>query len=414
VKENGEKVQGLRPGSVRGNIVVIDDKPANLRLITAMLEEQGHRVRPVLDGQQGLDAVRAELPDLILLDVKMPEMDGYQVCEHLKADKRTRDIPVIFISAMDALLDKVEAFRMGGVDYITKPFQITEVLARVETHLALFHTSRQLQRANEKMAKELVLAGKVQRSLLPIELPAIAGWELAVKFEPAGETSGDFFDVRLLPNGNVCMLVADVIDKGVSAALFMALTWHALRVYADRFPANPERAVGALNNYVLRNIPTGQFVTIFFGILDPASGKLCYCNAGHHSPFHVRRKNPDAADELRSTGIPVGFIENTVWEQAAAELDPGDLLAIYTDGVTEARSPQGTFFSERGLLGSMRKQSGNSPRDVVGAVFTDLQTFMAGGARTDDITLLVIKRDGFENAPPQAEGNTRKTESVLR
>jgi PAS domain S-box-containing protein len=271
-----------------------------------------------------------------------------------------------------------------------------------------------LAKQNGKMAKELALAGRVQRSLLPIKLPAIAGWEVAVKFEPAGEASGDFFDVRLLPNGNLCVLVADVIGKGVSAALFMALTWHAIRVYADQFPANPEQALGALNNYVLRNVRTEQYATIFFGILDPASGKLCYCNAGHHPPFIVRRKNRDTGEELKATGIPVGFIENTVWEQATVELDPGDLLAIYTDGVTEALSLQETFFGETRLLSSIQKQFRNSPRDVVGAVFAELQTFIGDGALADDIILLVIKREELEKTHPHPEGNDGGAELVLQ
>ncbi len=384
-----------RAGLVGGDIVVVDDKPVNLRLITTMLEEQGYRVRPVLDGQLALDAVKEQPPDLILLDVKMPNMDGYQVCGHLKANERTKDIPVIFISAMDALQDKMEAFRMGGVDYITKPFQLTEVLARVKTHLSLFHLSKQLHRANEKMEKELVLAGRVQRSLLPIQLPTIAGWDLAVRFEPAGETSGDFFDVRVLPDGKVCILMADVIGKGVGAALFMALIWQAIRLYADRFPANPEQVLSALNRYILRDIHTGQFATIIFGILDPITGTLCYGNAGHHPPYHMRSNDPHGVEELKATGIPVGFFEDAVWEQATVDLAPGHTLVIYTDGVTEACNAKERYFGEDGLIGSLRSQFSSSSREVVNTVFTDLQTCMGDAIRPDDITLLAIKREAL-------------------
>jgi len=159
---------------------------------------------------------------------------------------------------------------------------------------------------------------------------------------------------------------ADVIGKGVSAALFMALTWHAIRLYADQFPANPELVLGALNNYVWRNIHTEQYATIFFGILDPVSGKLCYCNAGHHPPFIVRRKNRDTGEELKATGIPIGSLRTRIWEQATVELDPGDLLAIYTDGVTEALSLQETFFARRACSVGTRAVREFAP-DVVGA-----------------------------------------------
>ena len=142
----------------RGSILIVDDTPANLRLLSNMLAEQRYKVRSVINGQMALTATQASPPDLILLDIRMPEMNGYEVCEHLKADEDTHDIPIIFISALDATQDKVKAFTVGGVDYITKPFQLEEVLARVETHLALRNLQKSLQREiieRDKLIAEL-------------------------------------------------------------------------------------------------------------------------------------------------------------------------------------------------------------------------------------------------------------------
>jgi sigma-B regulation protein RsbU (phosphoserine phosphatase) len=208
----------------KGSILIVDDTPANLQLLARMLADRGYQVRPVLDGQLALASVEAEPPDLILLDIRMPEMNGYQVCERLQANPSTRQIPVIFLSAMDALEDKVKAFRAGGVDYVTKPFQIEEVTARVETHLTLSRLREQLQQANARMAAELQLAGEVQRSFLPHDLPELESWQVAVRLESARETSGDFYDMYPLQGGRLGILVADVVDKGVGAALFMALS----------------------------------------------------------------------------------------------------------------------------------------------------------------------------------------------
>ena len=130
---------------LKGNILVVDDNPANLRLLSNMLTEQGYKVRSVINGQMALTATRAAAPDLILLDINMPDMNGYEVCRTLKTDEATQDIPVIFISALDEIDDKIKAFAIGGVDYVTKPFQFEEVLARVETHLALRDLQRQLE-----------------------------------------------------------------------------------------------------------------------------------------------------------------------------------------------------------------------------------------------------------------------------
>lgn len=138
-----------------GNILVVDDTPANLRLLSDMLTEQGYKVRSVINGQMALTATRAAPPDLILLDINMPDMNGYQVCEHLKGDAQTCDIPIIFISALGEVEDKVRAFATGGVDYIPKPFQLEEVLARVQTHLALRSLQKQLQQANEELEQRV-------------------------------------------------------------------------------------------------------------------------------------------------------------------------------------------------------------------------------------------------------------------
>ena len=139
----------------QSDILIVDDTPANLRLLSQMLVERGHKVRAVLDGTHALTAAQAVPPDLVLLDIRMPDMDGYEVCQRLKADTRTREIPILFISALGETEDKVKAFSLGGVDYITKPFQAAEVLARVETHLALRDLQRQLQAANAELSRQL-------------------------------------------------------------------------------------------------------------------------------------------------------------------------------------------------------------------------------------------------------------------
>ena len=143
---------GKGNGSIQGNILVVDDTPANLTLLAGMLKERGHRVRPVPSGRLALKAVESEPPDLILLDITMPEMNGFEVCEHLKNDKKFSEIPVIFISALTETLDKVKAFSCGGVDYVTKPFQFEEVEARIETHLEL----RRYQKSLEDLVREQV------------------------------------------------------------------------------------------------------------------------------------------------------------------------------------------------------------------------------------------------------------------
>jgi len=381
------------PRSPKGNILIVDDAPANLRLLSQMLAGQGYRVRPVPDGPLALAAVQAELPDLILLDVRMPEMNGYEVCERLKADVETRDIPIIFISALDATQDKVRAFGAGGVDYVTKPFQGEEVLARIETHLALRSLQTRLQEANRKMERELALAGEVQASFLPSELPSIPGWQLSATLKPARQTSGDFYDFISLPNAGLGFVVADVTDKGAGAALYMALSCTLIRTYAAEYPVQPELVLSAANRRILRDTSASQFVTVFYGTVDLATGTLRYCNAGHCPPYHIRAQNGGDVRKLIRTGIPLGIFADKTWSQGVAQLDPGDALVLYTDGITEARSEEAHFFGQERLLQSVRTNQGRSAREIQNAILTDVHRFVGDAPRSDDIAVAVLARD---------------------
>lgn len=379
--------------ALKGDVLVVDDTPANLRLLSQMLTEEGYHVRPVPDGSLALAAVRAEPPDLILLDIRMPGMNGYEVCECLKADDETRDIPVIFISALDAIQDKVRAFSVGGEDYVTKPFHVEEVLARVGTHLALRKLQKQLQDANRRMAQELTLAGEVQTSFLPHDLPDISGWQISATLRPAREMSGDFYDFISLPDECLGIVVADVCDKGAGAALYMALSWTLIRTYAMEFPAQPESVLSAVNRRIIKDTNANHFVTVFYGILDLITGTLVYCNAGHWEPYLIRADDREDVRRLILTGVPVGIFEDETWEQGFIQLAPGDVVVLFTDGITEAQNAQGEFLGMDRLLDSVRTNLRRPAREIQEAILTDIHRFVGDTPQSDDIALIVLLRD---------------------
>jgi serine phosphatase RsbU (regulator of sigma subunit) len=374
------------------DILIVDDTPANLRLLSQMLSAEGYRERAVTSGARALESARATPPSLLLLDIRMPEMSGYEVCERLKADERTRDLPVIFISALDDLQDKVHAFKAGGVDYITKPFHLEEVLVRVQTHLALRRLQARLQEANRKFERELALAGQIQASFLPHELPHAPGWQLAARLAPARETSGDFFDAFPLPGDRIGFLVADVVDKGVGAALFMALCSTLLRTYAAGHPADPARAFAEVNRRILADTDAAQFVTVFYGVLEPATGLLTYCNAGQCPALHLSPNG--AAAELIRTGPPLGVFEEGTWDAGQITLVEGDTMILYTDGVTEAERTEGEFFGGERLLACARASLGQPPAQICDAILADVVAFAGVPNPTDDIALVVVSRGG--------------------
>src|SRR4051812_12415585 len=199
------------------SILIVDDTPANLQVLAGMLKDRGYRVRPVPCGKLALLAAKREPPDLILLDINMPEMNGYEVCEQLKADDSLAGIPVIFISALTDQLDKVKAFATGGVDYIAKPFQMEELHARVETHLKLRRLQTELERANvqlaegnSRMTRDLKAAAKIQETFLPRNLPRVPGSNFAWIYRPCDELAGDGLNIIPLDEENIALYILDV------------------------------------------------------------------------------------------------------------------------------------------------------------------------------------------------------------
>ena len=371
-------------------VLIVDDTSLFLRLLSQILTEHGYRVRAATSGARALESARASPPDLILLDIRMPELSGFDVCERLKEWPATRDVPVIFISALDDVQDKVRAFRTGGVDYITKPFQIDEVLARVETHLALRKLQQQLLDANRRYERELALAGQVQRSFLPHSIPDIPGWEIAARLVPSRETSGDFYDLIPLPEGRWGIVIGDVADKGAGAALFMALNWSLIRTYLAIYPSQPARALEVVNRRILQDTLADQFVTAFVGVLDPVTGILEYGSAGHCPALLVR--GCGEVQRLELTGMALGVREDENWEQQRIPFDVGDLLVVYTDGVTEARNRQDALFRLERLQRAAEGGRRRGATGVVDQILADVNAFTEREHLEDDIALIVLER----------------------
>jgi serine phosphatase RsbU (regulator of sigma subunit)/class 3 adenylate cyclase/tetratricopeptide (TPR) repeat protein len=252
--------------------------------------------------------------------------------------------------------------------------------------------------AHGEVTREMAQAKRIQASFLPGEMPDLPGWSLAARLEPARATSGDFYDLFLQPDGKLCLVTADVADKGAGAALFMASSRTLLRAYADEFPGQPERVIAATNRRLLSDTRAGLFVTAFFAVLDPDSGTLVYCNAGHNPAYLVRCDGSGKVQLLPRTGIPVGVLEEAAWERGAALIEPGDVLVIYTDGLTEAQNTDGDYFGEAGLRESLlalcQVSSGEVPSapEILNGLLAEIHQFVGSRPLGDDLTILVLGR----------------------
>lgn len=246
---------------------------------------------------------------------------------------------------------------------------------------------------NQRMEQELSLAARIQASFLPTALTDAPGWHLAATLEPARQTSGDYYDWGMLSNGKLAVAVADVADKGVGAALYMALSRTILRTFVFEYPDQPAFAFNAANRRIFEDARTDMFVTTFYGLIDPASGEMTYCNAGHNPPY-VLRYTGDELIPLRATGMPIGMFEDSQWTVRTITLEPGDRVVLYTDGVTEAQNFDGEFFGEARLLAAASRAMSYPVEEMQRAILAEVHKFVGTAPQADDITLLVLGRDG--------------------
>jgi serine phosphatase RsbU (regulator of sigma subunit) len=245
--------------------------------------------------------------------------------------------------------------------------------------------------STQKMVQELALARRIQDSFLPEHIPQVPGWQIAASLEPARQMAGDFFDFIELPDGRLGVLIADVADKGLGPAMYMALSRTLIRTFAMQYPDRPALVLSTVNQRILADARANLFVTVFYGVLDPASGLLTYANAGHTPPYLINA-NP-GVQTLRNTGMPLGIDEDSTWTQEMVVLHPGDVLLLYTDGVTDAQNSQGEFIDRKAILNITSHSLGQPVEQIHQAILQVVHDFVGDAPRFDDITLVILGRD---------------------
>jgi serine phosphatase RsbU (regulator of sigma subunit)/type II secretory pathway predicted ATPase ExeA len=282
-----------------------------------------------------------------------------------------------------------------GVVTVCEDLQGGQFVAQRERELQLLGYLNQAARAIQAVStrrQELALAGRMQASLLPAVPTEPDGWQLAATLRPARETSCDFYDFIPLPGGRLGLVIADVADKGMGAALYMALSRTLIRTYAADYPDRPDLTLRVASQRILADTEASLFVTVFYGILDPAAGTLNYCNAGHPPPFLLNVQNGGSIQALPGRGMALGVVEDITWGHTVIQLDPGAALLLYTDGVLDAQNPQQERFGSEAMLEVAQTYLGRSAQDLQNALLTQVQQFMGDEPQFDDITLIVARR----------------------
>jgi two-component system response regulator len=408
--------------TITGHILVVDDNQNNRDLLSTLLTKEHYLVSTAINGKEALEMIEKKEYDLILLDLLMPEIDGYQVLKNIKENPNKKHIPVIMISALDEVENIIRCIEIGAEDYLPKPFNKTLLKARVETSL-----EKKILRDREieyvkKLNNELDKGREMQLNFLPPQPLQIPHWEIASFFKPARQVAGDFYDTFTLPNNHVALVLADVCDKGVGAALFMGLFRSLIRIFSHQNSIEGDineilsihkpldtgwlssnvstnilhlkalNSVSLTNNYVADNHgDLGMFATMFVGILEPETGLLTYINAGHESLI-ITDSYGNRKHELDSIAPAVGMMPNMIFNCKQIYLEEGDILFGNTDGVTDARSITREFYHDK-RLNAILQQPFNSVQLLVNTIKDSVLEHIGTADQFDDITMLAVRRE---------------------
>lgn len=373
-------------------LLIVDDEPINLQVLVNMLSLQNYTVIQATNGIEALELLNKGFkPDLVLLDVMMPKMTGYEVTQKIRETWQASEMPVLLLTAKNQVADLVAGFESGANDYLTKPVEKDELLARIKTHLNLLH----LKNENLRLVAELEVTRQQQKMLLPSaeELQLIEDLEIAACMEPATEVGGDYYDVIQHQNG-VKIGIGDVTGHGLESGVLMIMVQMAVRTLLQSDISNPVHFLTLLNLAIYGNLQRMKSKkNLSLMLLDYDQGKLVV--SGQHEDIILLRAGGQV--ELIDTvdlGFPVGLVEDIgeLVHERVIELQPNDVAIVYTDGITEAENIEGLQYGLQRLTELAGQQQGRSATEIVEIILADVRNFIGEQKVYDDITLLVLKQ----------------------
>jgi sigma-B regulation protein RsbU (phosphoserine phosphatase) len=384
----------------KGVVLVVDDEAPIRDILSFYLKRAGFRVLLAENGRQALEEMAKLQPDLILSDLRMPEMAGDALCQTVKGDPKTRDIYFMLVSAMDGLASKIGGLNLGADDMISKPFHAQEVMAKVESAFRIIGMQKEIKRQNleltrfqDRMTAELDLAARLQMGLLP-PIPGMAcGMRYTHRYLPADGIGGDIYTILTLPDESVALMIADVSGHGVTAALISAMvkTFFESQV---RYGQGPMGWAQAMNRDLARSTLPEQFATAFLARLDPAHDRIQYVVAGHVAPMLIpggSQGGPRRPEVLSGKGFMLGIDENAPFTEQSCAFAKGDRLIFYTDGLVEVEREDRLFLGDEGLL-SLCVDLPRDEEEAADFIIGQAVAFNQTSPFVDDVTLVVVDR----------------------
>jgi len=380
-------------------ILVVDDDPRNVRLLKRILTSQGYEVEEAYCGEDAVEMALENPPDLLLLDVMMPGMDGYEVCRRLRSDPRTVAVPIVMVTALSGRREKTKALEYGADDFITKPFERVEILARVRSSLRVKRLHDELVEANKRLEErnllfetELFMARELQQALMTQEIPKICGVEFDYRYVPTFTVGGDFFFLQAVSESCLGLFISDVMGHGPQAAMVTAIIRTLLSSLLRYDPA-PSKLLSQMNDRFAAVMPKSysmMFASAAYIRLDARSGEMIFSNAGHPPPFLLRRSEGEIDMITTPNSIALGLAQESKYQDITLQLRAGDGIFMYTDGLFETRDRSNEIF---GLdrLRQILKEGLTMPSDrLLDFVLDKVMSFAGGKHMDDDLTALCL------------------------
>lgn len=388
----------------RARVLVIDDSVSYLELVRDFLKAEHYHVSIAADPEDGLRRFAESNFDCVLVDFQMPALEGPEVCRRIRESRRDgkADPILIMYSSYDDKGHMTESFEAGADDYISKSADVSVTKARIRALLrrrGLIEENRRIseeirlreleaieERSRRQMLdREIEIAGEVQRRLFPRVLPDCPTLEYAGRCRPARGVGGDYYDFLALPRGHLGISIGDISGKGIPAALLMASLQASVRGQAFIADQSVAAMVSNVNRLLYQASIDGQYATFFYAQYDPATRNLVYTNGGHNPPLVLRGTKVIRLDE---GGPPLGMFDDACYEQGRLQLMPGDLLVLYTDGISEAENSEGRDWGDSELRKTVRTLAGKAPAEVIERILSAADDFADGAPQHDDMTVV--------------------------
>lgn len=373
---------------VAARILVADDQPDILQALRLLLLDAGFETDLVGSVEAVLERVGTQPYDLLLMDLNYTRdttsgKEGLDLLERVRA--RDSALPVVVMTGWGSIDTAVEAMRRGARSYVQKPWDDTTLVEVVQREVGEGQAAR---RRDARFSRDYEEARQIQRALLPAQMPTLAGCQVAARWTPAAGIGGDCYDAIRFSDTRLALSIADVVGKGLPAALLMSNLQAAVRAFATP-TADPHDVCGSVNRLLCRNIASGKFVTFCYVVVDLAEGVVTYANAGHNPPLLVRASG--AVERLSPTGLVLGVSPDWTYTSGRVAFGSGDRLICYTDGITEARNAEDAEYGDE----AMEQLAAQTPRGSAEGLADALSAAVmawTGGAAQDDATLIVVER----------------------